>query len=1590
VAAGTYGDPTGTIQWSTDALNWNTSITGGFSNDGSYTGVSVAYSSTLNQFVAIGMHTKPQSTIQSSTDGSNWQGSVSGGFNTVANAYTGHVVYSEARQLWVATSSDSNSPRSTIQTSTDGLNWQGIQWGGFEIDVPGSNEGAGVSIAFSAVLGQWVATGFSATSSLSLQYSYDASNWFPAVTGGFEVLPGNRTEAYGVMYSYSSSNWYAIGGSSTNSNSIQVSSDGSNWYSSASSGGFGGSKRGYGIAEQYTEIVSQPTIIGTSTIIAKNINNRPVPVLNFGQSLTEPTGSNVITFDYPYYPTPPAVTVTGSNYGITGGDYGVVFFVDQVTTSNAVVTSVDNNDGGVYGGYDYWWTAMGYNIPVELPESIPEPSSVPPAVQYPNRPAINFAGCSGTVGGSVGNYKVLSATVAWTPVSGATGYQVFIIVDTSTNVLNTSLTLPEPTTYVGTPLFTDQSGLLGSGATSYTFTPTGFVNHVSLYIYAYNANGRSEYPLECMTYKGTWGGPATDLNTVYRDYTTDDYPFEGGAGLGSAYIIESTTLIPKPGNPYAGVNIENKPMTVAVAVSGVTILSQITETQSTITMDYSVDAGTEPYTYAYKCYLDPPNANPYTSVTPISNTFRVNIDQDGASLVADTTYNIILQVDNNYGGPAFSAVFAANTSLPPPPSAITIADVNRGVDFIGVSVVGGDTVTSWATTATPTEGGEPVTVNVAPDLEGNIVITGLAVCTTYNIQTIGTDNYNQTADSNTLLDISTECTPPPPSAITIADVNRGVDFIGVSVVGGDTVTSWATTATPTEGGEPVTVNVAPDLEGNIQITGLALCTTYNIQTIGTDDYSQSTDSNTLLSVSTSCTPPPPSAITISLNSIGTTSILITVSGGDTATSWATTATPTGGGAPVTVNTAPIDDIITIDGLTSCTAYDIQTVGTDDNSQSTDSNTLTSISTGCPVSNVVITGTISRADTDIVMSYTISGTEPITYSCTVSPGGIRSIVTSGGQFGIDGLEPGIEYSFVLTGYNDYGPPSDSPSYVESTTGGIPPPPSPITITGTTGGSTFLSFSVSGGDSAVSWFTTAIPDGGILPTIDTIAGPEGEQRIIIITGLTANTTYSVKTIGTDAYSQATESDTISLSTQAEPPGPPTAVTITGQDYTLTTSSTLVLNYTGGVGALSWSLAGGILSALLIDTPTVGKFTISELIANTVYNNIILNAINDTGTTSSSGYDNALTGPSNFTISRIGSPSENQYALNIGVDSIPDGITFEYTLDDGSRIACIPGGGENSFNIIGLASGTSYTVIVYAININNTATASNTLSTATSGPKKPTIVSNTATYNSLTYTFTGGPYSGIFTFQYSLDGSLVRTDVVLDTPNSFTVGELIPDTPYTIVLFIGGTAYDDLGEESDPYTTSTNRFTLTTPPSSVGITSVTIGYTNAPDLSNIPGGSVTVNDIISGFPINSVDLIIDASSITITNLNTGQTYSFTVSYVASGGAYSDTATPNPYPDVTPSAPVFSIQIVNVDPTTISLTYSNAPEPGGTWSCSLNEIAISNTPGPTDPFFEVITGSSTINIFNLTPVTVYDIRILNNASAPAEFPLTVGTPGS
>jgi hypothetical protein len=265
VAVGQGSNSVTTIQYTGDGSNWSDVTTGGFDDGaGTYIGYSVTYGNGI--WSATGLGIDSVTSIQWSTDGSNWLNSIS---DTGGAAQYNGVAFGNQRLTFPSTvvlaTGIGYSSTTTIQYSFDSSNWLPILSGGFPNTMTGFT---GLGLGYDGMDG-WIATGQGTETTNTILYSGNGFEWSNANTGGFTDLQGNNVD-YGtiIIGAIPLTGWVAVGKSLTQDGSIQYSGDGSNW-SNSISGGF--------VSNQGNDVIFN----GSDLWVATGVGSTPQETLKY-------------------------------------------------------------------------------------------------------------------------------------------------------------------------------------------------------------------------------------------------------------------------------------------------------------------------------------------------------------------------------------------------------------------------------------------------------------------------------------------------------------------------------------------------------------------------------------------------------------------------------------------------------------------------------------------------------------------------------------------------------------------------------------------------------------------------------------------------------------------------------------------------------------------------------------------------------------------------------------------------------------------------------------------------------------------------------------------------------------------------------------------------------------------------------------------------------------------------------------------------------------------------------------------------------------------------------------------------------------
>lgn len=206
VAGGYANTATNLIQVSSDGSNWTSATANGF-NEFVF---GCAYNETTGLWVATGASaTDSTGSLEWSSDGLTWTNAATGGFDDVDGG--SGVATSGSR--WVAVGASGSDPTSTILWSDDGSNWNSVNPGS------GFDNGTGLGVAYNGTT--WVAVGASTEFNSTIQVSTDGINWTAANNSAFKAT---IYYAGGVAWSPTQNQW-VVG----TQDGVQTSSNGYDW-----------------------------------------------------------------------------------------------------------------------------------------------------------------------------------------------------------------------------------------------------------------------------------------------------------------------------------------------------------------------------------------------------------------------------------------------------------------------------------------------------------------------------------------------------------------------------------------------------------------------------------------------------------------------------------------------------------------------------------------------------------------------------------------------------------------------------------------------------------------------------------------------------------------------------------------------------------------------------------------------------------------------------------------------------------------------------------------------------------------------------------------------------------------------------------------------------------------------------------------------------------------------------------------------------------------------------------------------------------------------------------------------------------------
>ncbi|MDO7873391.1 fibronectin type III domain-containing protein [Hymenobacter sp. ASUV-10] len=530
--------------------------------------------------------------------------------------------------------------------------------------------------------------------------------------------------------------------------------------------------------------------------------------------------------------------------------------------------------------------------------------------------------------------------------------------------------------------------------------------------------------------------------------------------------------------------------------------------------------------------------------------------------------------------------------------------------------------------------------------------------------------------------------------------------------------------------------------------------------------------------------------------------------------------------------------------------------------------------------------------------------------------------------------------------------------------IAPPCNPVTnltVANVTGTTAEVSFTP--GLNNTSYSITYTAAGGTPVTITATASP------VTLTGLLGLTSYSVSVLPLCTSGGTSTATTTSFTTLVAPCG--VATNLAASNITDTSAD---ISFTPGVNNTSYVVtytAAGGSPVTVTPAPAGSPFSLSGLLAGTVYTVSITPTCASGGTSSAATFTFATTAPpcdpvTNLTSSNVTSTSAN-ISFTPGASNASYVVT--YTPFGGAPVTVTPAISGSPFTLTGLASTTQYTVTV-------TPTCTNTgigttVSTTFSTPAPPicnavtNILVGNLTTTSAEIAFTPGTNNTSFEITYTPAGGQPTTVTTGGSPYILT--NLTPGVVYTVVI----TPTCSAGGTAGPA-----QATFTTVAVCDGVTALAVGSitTTSASVSFTPGTNntaYTVTYTAVGVPPVTVTPTPTASPVVLSNLTPGTAYTVTVTPTcASGTAPTSSVT---FSTISPCEGVTGLSVASI--TATSATVNFTPGANNT-SYTVTYAAAGSPPVTVTPN----PGAAPVILTGLTPNTAYTVTVTPNcASGPA-----------
>ena len=498
------------------------------------------------------------------------------------------------------------------------------------------------------------------------------------------------------------------------------------------------------------------------------------------------------------------------------------------------------------------------------------------------------------------------------------------------------------------------------------------------------------------------------------------------------------------------------------------------------------------------------------------------------------------------------------------------------------------------------------------------------------------------------------------------------------------------------------------------------------------------------------------------------------------------------------------------------------------------------------------------------------------------------------------------------------------------------------------------------------------------------PASTASPLVIASLTNGTTYPLRLRAVNSSGVGAEAS--STGTPSAPPAAPTALVATPGNTQVTIAFTPGANNGSAITNYQYSINGGSSWIAFSPAVTTSPVIITGLTNGITYP-IALRAVNARGSGASATVNAMPVGPPNAPTNLFASPGDGRITVSfLSGSSGGSAITnYEYSLDGGATwITRSPASTASPLVIAALTNGTSYTIVLRAINALGVSLPSTSVSTIVGLPGPPTNLSATPGNASGTIAFTPAVNNGspITNYEYSLNGINWIAFNPAATSSPVTISGLTNGVSTYVRLRAVNASGAGLegGVIFVPASVPSAPTALVATPS---LGQVSIAFT-----PGATGGSAITNyqfSINGGTTWTAFSPADNTSPVVLTGLTNGVTYSIQLRAVNAIGAGAPSIAVSATPVGAPAAPTSLVASPTTNQVTISFT------PGSDNGSPITNYQYSLNSGTVVSFNPAVTGSP-VTITGLINNTIYSINLRAvNAIGPgswANISVRTGTP--